>query len=97
MDGTARLINGPDFSKALGLTDLYDGYVALDKQDPASDQAFDTFPGPEIDNGPHFFYALQWFFFALMAIGGLIYFSRRDVQETVRGRRTTPAESVTVD
>jgi cytochrome oxidase assembly protein ShyY1 len=80
VDGTARLINGPDFSKALGLT-LYDGYVALDKQDPASDSAFDTFPGPEIDNGPHFFYALQWFLFALMAIVGLVYFSRRDVQE----------------
>ncbi|WP_232828065.1 SURF1 family cytochrome oxidase biogenesis protein [Kribbella monticola] len=80
VDGTARLINGPDFSKALGLP-LYDGYVIVDKQQPPSDPAFDTFPGPEIDNGPHFFYALQWFFFALMAIGGLVYFSRRDVQD----------------
>jgi cytochrome oxidase assembly protein ShyY1 len=99
VDGTARLINGPDFSKALGLT-LYDGYVALDKQDPASDQAFDTFPGPEIDNGPHFFYALQWFFFALMAIGGLVYFSRRDVQDSAAeeaDQAERPSESVTVD
>jgi cytochrome oxidase assembly protein ShyY1 len=79
VDGTARLINGPEFATALGLT-LYDGYLTVDHQEPAADPAFGGFPGPEIDDGPHFFYALQWFFFALLAIGGLIYFSRRDVQ-----------------
>ena len=79
VDGTARLINGPEFATALGLT-LYDGYLTVDHQEPAADPAFGSFPGPEIDDGPHFFYALQWFFFALLAIGGLVYFSRRDVQ-----------------
>ncbi|MFD7157281.1 SURF1 family protein [Kribbella sp. NPDC059898] len=74
-DGTARLINGPDFAKVLGLN-LYDGYVQITKQDPANDPAFGGFPGPEIDDGPHFFYALQWFFFALLAIGGLVYFTK---------------------
>jgi cytochrome oxidase assembly protein ShyY1 len=77
-DGTARLINGPEFASALGLT-LYDGYLTVDKQEPAADPAFKGFPGPEIDGGPHFFYAMQWFLFALLAIGGLVYFSRRDV------------------
>lgn len=77
-NGTARLINGPEFAKALGL-DLYDGYLTVDEQVPANDPAFGGFPGPEIDSGPHFFYALQWFFFALLAIGGLVYFSRQDV------------------
>ena len=66
VDGTARLINGPDFARPLGLT-LYDGYLTVDKQEPANDPAFGGFPGPEIDDGPHFFYALQWFFFALLA------------------------------
>ncbi|GAA1659387.1 hypothetical protein GCM10009744_60920 [Kribbella alba] len=78
-DGTARLINGPEFSSALGLS-LYDGYLTVDRQQPVADPAFGGFPGPEIDDGPHFFYALQWFFFALLAIGGLVYFSRQDVQ-----------------
>jgi cytochrome oxidase assembly protein ShyY1 len=98
VDGTARLINGPDFAPALGLN-LYDGYLTVDKQEPAADPAFDGFPGPEIDDGPHFFYALQWFFFALMAIGGLVYFSRRDVTEDrpesddgTGGDPTTPPE-----
>ncbi|MDX6284514.1 MAG: hypothetical protein QOH03_5585 [Kribbellaceae bacterium] len=77
-NGTARLINGPEFAPVLGLT-LYDGYLTVEQQVPAADPAFGGFPGPEIDDGPHFFYALQWFFFALLAIGGLVYFSRRDV------------------
>ncbi|GAA2832653.1 SURF1 family protein [Kribbella solani] len=75
-DGTARLINGPDYAKVLGLN-LYDGYLTIDKQEPANDAAFGAFPGPEIDDGPHFFYALQWFFFALLAVGGLVYFTRQ--------------------
>jgi cytochrome oxidase assembly protein ShyY1 len=79
VDGTARLINGPEFGSAFHLN-LYDGYLTVDRQQPAADPAFDGFPGPEIDDGPHFFYALQWFFFALLAIGGLVYFSRQDVQ-----------------
>ncbi|HEY4569268.1 MAG TPA: SURF1 family protein [Kribbella sp.] len=78
-DGTARLINGPDYAKVLGLN-LYDGYLTVDKQEPANDPAFGAFPGPEIDDGPHFFYALQWFFFALLALGGLVYFSRQEVR-----------------
>ncbi|WP_433022721.1 SURF1 family cytochrome oxidase biogenesis protein [Kribbella sp. CA-294648] len=97
-DGTARLINGPEFAKVLGLT-LYDGYLTIDQQVPANDPAFRGFPGPQIDDGPHFFYALQWFFFALLALGGLIYFSRRDVTEARSGpddslpSATTSAES----
>ncbi|WP_238165795.1 SURF1 family cytochrome oxidase biogenesis protein [Kribbella caucasensis] len=81
VDGTARLINGPEYGAALGLK-LYDGYLTVDHQEPAADPAFDGFPGPEIDNGPHFFYALQWFFFALLAVGGLVYFSRQDVRKS---------------
>ncbi|HEU4946461.1 MAG TPA: SURF1 family protein [Kribbella sp.] len=86
VDGTARLINGPQFAKVLGL-DLLDGYLTVDRQEPAADPAFRGLPGPEIDSGPHFFYALQWFFFALLAIGGLVYFSREDV----RGDRSKTA------
>jgi cytochrome oxidase assembly protein ShyY1 len=91
-DGTARLINGPDYAKVLGLN-LYDGYLTVDKQEPANDAAFAGFPGPEIDDGPHFFYALQWFFFALLAIGGLVYFSRQEV----RGGKSADQEPEVAD
>jgi cytochrome oxidase assembly protein ShyY1 len=85
VDGTARLISGPQFGRVLGLN-LVDGYLTVDRQEPAADPAFGSLPGPEIDNGPHFFYAVQWFFFALLALGGLIYFSREDV----RGDHSAP-------
>jgi cytochrome oxidase assembly protein ShyY1 len=96
VDGTARLINGPEYSGPLGLK-LYDGYLAVDQQQPAADPAFGKFPGPEIDDGPHFFYALQWFFFALMAIGGLVYFSRQDLQKDEEpAGESVPAEDADV-
>jgi cytochrome oxidase assembly protein ShyY1 len=90
-DGTARLINGPDFAKVLGLN-LYDGYIALTTQDPPNDPSFSGFPGPEIDDGPHFFYALQWFFFALLAVGGLVYFSRQEARGGKPADRKPAAE-----
>ncbi|GAB3821402.1 SURF1 family protein [Kribbella italica] len=101
VDGTARLINGPDYGNTLGLK-LYDGYLATDQQQPAADAAFGKFPGPEIDDGPHFFYALQWFFFALMAIGGLVYFSRQDLtkdedEEAPAGEGGPPADTDVAD
>ena len=93
VDGTARLINGPEYGATLGLK-LYDGYLTVDHQEPAADPAFDGLPGPEIDNGPHFFYALQWFFFALLAVGGLVYFSRQDVRKPKEpGEPESEAES----
>ncbi|ADB32774.1 conserved hypothetical protein [Kribbella flavida DSM 17836] len=89
VDGTARLISGPGYAAALGLK-LYDGYLAVEQQQPAADPAFATLPGPEVDDGPHFFYGLQWFFFALLAIGGLVYFSRQDVQRDDAPADATP-------
>lgn len=79
VDGTARLINGPQFAPVLGLN-LLDGYLIADQQVPPGDPAFVTLPDPAIDGGPHFFYALQWFFFAVLAIGGLVYFTRTDIR-----------------
>lgn len=79
VDGSARLINAPAIAKATG-QQLIDGYLLADSQQPAADPAFRQLPAPEIDSGPHFFYALQWFLFALLALGGLVYFTRRDVR-----------------
>jgi cytochrome oxidase assembly protein ShyY1 len=82
VDRQARLINAGAIGRATGL-DLVDGYIAAD------DPAFTQPPLPELNGGPHFFYALQWFFFALLAIGGLVYFSR----EESRARRVADERS----
>jgi cytochrome oxidase assembly protein ShyY1 len=79
VDGQARLINAGAIAAASGLR-LVDGYLTVDEQTPPPDEAWTQPPLPELDSGPHFFYALQWFFFALLAIGGLVYFTREDVR-----------------
>ena len=39
-------------------------------QDSAADTTPARLPAPELDDGPHLSYAIQWFSFALIAIGG---------------------------
>ena len=45
---------------------------------------------PELDNGPHFFYGLQWWFFGLLALGRLrLSGLRRVAQRAVADRAST--------
>jgi cytochrome oxidase assembly protein ShyY1 len=88
IDGHTRLINGPAIAAATGLR-LVDGYMTVDEQVPPPGAGLSGLPLPELDSGPHFFYAMQWFFFALLALGGLVYFAREDVRS---GRKQAVAE-----
>ena len=79
VDGQLRLIN----SDAIGATLPYpvlDGYVsALVVQPP---QAGDLQPlaVPELSEGPHFWYAVQWFIFTAFAVAGIVVFIRSDLR-----------------
>ena len=61
--------------------ELSDGYVNLQEQTPASATPLAAEPKPELGQGPHFFYALQWWFFALLAIVGYFWFARAEARE----------------
>jgi cytochrome oxidase assembly protein ShyY1 len=61
--------------------DLANGYVNLQEQTPAAGTALAVEPRPELGQGPHFFYALQWWFFALLAIVGYFWFARAEAKE----------------
>ena len=54
---------------------LYDGYLNLREQSPAATQKLSLEPPPELGQGPHLFYALQWWFFAILATFGWFYFA----------------------
>ena len=45
----------------------------LKSESPAPEQPLAAAELPELDNGPHFFYGLQWWFFGLLAIFGFFY------------------------
>jgi cytochrome oxidase assembly protein ShyY1 len=69
---STRAISSEKIGAALDLQ-VYGGFVELHSEDPAPDTALEQVELPELDNGPHFFYGLQWWFFGLLAIGGFFY------------------------
>ena len=72
-DGTpGQVAAGMALGAALGLT-TYGGFIDLDTEDPAPDDALEKAEPPDLSNGPHFFYGLQWWFFGLLAVGGFFY------------------------
>ena len=62
------------------------GFVDLRSESPEADTPLLAAELPELDNGPHFFYGLQWWFFGLLAIFGFFYLMY-DEWRGVRPRR----------
>ena len=79
VDGQMRLINSDAIAGTLPYP-LLNGYVsALVVQPP---QAGDLQPiaVPELSEGPHFWYAVQWFMFTAFAVAGIVVFIRSDLR-----------------
>lgn len=62
----------------------YQGFLELTEQTPAADEALTSIPEPEISEGPHLAYAVQWFLFAGLLFVGYGIFARREAEQ--RGR-----------
>ncbi len=60
---------------------LSNGYLNLRTQDPAATKALAVEPKPELGQGPHFFYALQWWFFAVLGTVGWFWFAWAEAKE----------------
>ncbi len=67
VDGTVRAISADAIAETLPY-DVYDGFVELISETPAVSPAPQQAEPPELGGGPHFFYGIQWFFFALLAL-----------------------------
>lgn len=77
--GSVMLIN----SEAIGAAqqiDLVNGYISAIEMTPAQ-TGYTVVGPPELNEGPHLSYALQWFTFSLIALGGLVVFIRNDVRD----------------
>ena len=53
--------------------EVFGGFVELRSEDPAAAEDLARVELPELDNGPHFFYGLQWWFFGVLAVFGFFY------------------------
>lgn len=85
-DLSARAISSDEIGPATGLT-VYDGFVDAisENGEPVPDLAGRDLP--ELDNGPHFFYGLQWWFFGVLALFGFGYLAYDERRGGPRGQR----------
>lgn len=91
VDGQVRLINVPALAATLPY-EVNDGYLGVVEID--APQAGDPVPValPELSDGPHFWYAVQWFMFTAIAAAGLIVFIRGDLRERRRAKQHAPTD-----
>ena len=99
VDGTMRLIN----SEAVGATlpyDLVDGYVGAIESTPADVAGLVAVAPPELTEGSHFSYALQWFAFTVIGVIGIGVLVRADLRDRKKAKAarekagTSPDEAV---
>ncbi len=89
-DGQVRAISSDQIGQVLPYP-VYGGYLTARAESPRGARTPARDSGPDLSSGPHFFYGLQWYFFALLAVGGFGYFAyleneERKHPELVRGR-----------
>ena len=86
-DGSVRALAAVEVAES-SAHPLLGGWVQALEESPEPATALAGPEPPELDSGPHFFYALQWFFFALLALAGYLYFAWDEAHPDRRARRT---------
>jgi cytochrome oxidase assembly protein ShyY1 len=71
-DQSTRSISSRKIAEALDLT-TYGGFVDLESESPEAEDPLEPAELPDLGNGPHFFYGLQWWFFGVLAVFGFFY------------------------
>ncbi|WP_345799130.1 SURF1 family protein [Nocardioides sp. YIM 152315] len=69
---STRAISSERIGAAIG-AEVYGGFVVLESEDGEPAAGLEPVELPELNNGPHFFYGLQWWFFGLLAVVGFGY------------------------
>jgi cytochrome oxidase assembly protein ShyY1 len=67
-----RAVSSRTIGPAIGRS-LYGGFIDLESESPKPATALAPNDLPDLGSGPHFFYAIQWWFFGALAIFGFFY------------------------
>jgi cytochrome oxidase assembly protein ShyY1 len=78
-NGQVRLINSDALAAALPYPVL-NGYLGALTIDPPQQGGLQPIALPELSQGPHFWYAVQWFMFTGIGIAGIVVFIRGDLK-----------------
>ena len=89
-DRSTRAISSVEIGPALGLP-VYGGFVDVDKESPAPRTPLVRAELPDLGQGPHFFYGLQWWFFGALAVFGFFYLAY-DERRKVRAPAAAPSQ-----
>ena len=95
VDGQLRLINSDAIAAALGYP-LLDGYVGLLEVTPPQSGGLVPVELPTIDEGPHFWYAMQWFGFTGVGLLGIVVFIRADLRARREEAAAAPRNTASV-
>jgi cytochrome oxidase assembly protein ShyY1 len=70
----------------------YPAYVDLVSSTPAQEAGLRPLPLPDLSDGPHLSYAVQWVFFAAVAVTGFVILVRREREYADQGTQVAPTE-----
>ncbi len=87
---STRAISSETIGAALD-REVYGGFVLLRSEEPPPDETLAAAELPELDDGPHFFYGLQWWFFGLLAVVGFGYLAYDEWRGRGRSERAEHA------
>jgi cytochrome oxidase assembly protein ShyY1 len=85
-DQSTRAVSSREIGAALGRP-VYGGFVELEAEDGDPADGLEPVELPELNNGPHFFYGLQWWFFGVLAVFGFFYLAWDERKNGPRGDR----------
>jgi cytochrome oxidase assembly protein ShyY1 len=74
-----RLISSDAITATLPY-EIESGYIGLLTVQPEQQGGFQPIQLPELSEGPHFWYAVQWFMFTAIAVAGIVVFIRADLR-----------------
>jgi cytochrome oxidase assembly protein ShyY1 len=95
VDDSTRAISSTEIARAIGIP-TYGGFVQLLTESPKAATPLAKAEPPDLSNGPHFFYALQWWFFGILALFGYGYLAweeatgRADLRRAQQPAKRTP-------
>ena len=95
VDDQMRLINSDAIATALPYP-IKSGYIGLLTVQPEQSGGFQPIQLPELSEGPHFWYAVQWFMFTAIGVAGIVVFIRADLRARREEREEAPEAHATV-
>ena len=90
-----RLINSDAIAATLPY-EIESGYIGLLSVQPEQQGAFQPIQLPDLSEGPHFWYAVQWFMFTAIGVAGIVVFIRGDLRARREEREEAAEAHVTV-